>query len=62
MDKFFPLEQLNNISQNIKQTTIESYFNKNRFPFCFVFFSCAKIKKQEALLWRQMSRRDTVLY
>jgi len=31
MDKFFPLEQqvLNNISENIKQTTIESYFNKN---------------------------------
>jgi len=40
MDKFFPLEQqvLNNISENIKQTTIESYFNKNWFPFCFVFF------------------------
>jgi len=29
MDKFFPVEQLNNISENIKQTTIESYFNKN---------------------------------
>ena len=63
MDKFFPLEQqvLNSISENIKQTTIESYFNKNWFPFCFVFF-CVEIEKQEAHLWKQTSLRDTVLY
>jgi len=27
-----------------------------------VFFSCVEIEKQEAHLWRQTSRRDTVLY
>jgi len=51
MDRF-PLEQqvLNSISENIKQTTIESYFNKNWFPFCLVFFFCVEIEKQEAYL------------
>jgi len=48
-DKFFPLEQqvLNNISENIEQTTIENYFNKNWFPFCFVFFFVSKSKSRK---------------